>query len=253
MKRLAVVLMLVLSSASVFALQYENPMLNMTVPSGLEQGRMYFTFEHNFYQTFHNYPSTDFLALLDNGANMNISLRYLAIAGLEISAGYTVLNREKLAGLSYVLKFPDIYFNVQANIQLFSYHDFVHDNEDTNLFYSLAIQSEPMLDDRLIFSLDAAYDGYNENIGLAIGASFKVLTDIALLGEYYYPVVKIDGANSAIGAAGIYFFGFKIQTSGHQFIFKFGNSYEMGMRRLMMGTKNLDMYAGFEIMRLIVF
>jgi hypothetical protein len=252
MKRLFITTALVLAAGFVFAAQYENPMLNMSVPSGLEQGQMYFYFEHKFYQTLHNYPNNDLFAVFDNSANMNIGLRYMAFAGLEVSAGYTVQNREKLAGASYALKFPGLYFNLQAGIQLFSYHDYIHDNEDTNLFYSLALQSIPLFDDKFLLSLDAAYDGYNENPGFGIGASYEVFRGLSVLAEYY-PAVKADPNNTLIGSTGCYSFGFKIQTSGHQFIFKFGNSYDVGMRRLMLGTKTQDVYAGFEIMRLINF
>lgn len=252
MKRILLALCVMLQSFLVFAAQYEEPMLNMGVPSGLDQGQMYFKFDHKFYQGLNSYPDDDLFALLDNSVNMNLELRYMAVAGLEVNAGYTTDNREQMLGLSYVLQFPDLFFNVQAGLQYFTYRDFVNNNYNQNVFYSVSIQSVPFFDDRLIISLDAAFDGFVQNPGMAIGASFEVFDDISVLAEYY-PVIKLDPANTLVGATGVYFFGFKMQTFGHQFIFKFGNSTDMGMRRFMLGTDTLDLYAGFSIMRLIRF
>jgi hypothetical protein len=252
MKKFIFVLLVVFAAMPVFAVQYEAPMLNMTVPTGLEQGQMYFKFDARFAQDLRTYPSDDLFALLDNSADINIELRYLAAAGLEINAGYTTVNREQTAGLSYVLKFPDLFFNVQAGIQYFTFKGPAPDKYEQNLFYSLSIQSVPLLDEKLFISVDAAFDGYAANPGLAIGVSYEVLMDISIIAEYY-PVIKIDAANGFVGATGVYSFGFKIETSGHQFIFKCGNSTDIGMRRMMLGTNTLDMYAGFSIMRLIRF
>jgi hypothetical protein len=252
MKKMVVAVLLLLSAAPVFALQYENPMLNMAVPSGLEKGQMYFQFEQKFYQALNSYPDSDHFALLDGGANLNISIRYMAIAGIELNAGYTVLSREKTAGASYVLNLIDLNFNIQAGLEFFSYYDYARSSDDQNLFYYLALQNTPLLDGRLIFTADAAYDGYNKNPGAAIGVSYEVVRGLSVLAEYY-PVIKTDKNNKNIGDISCYSAGFKIQTSGHQFIFKFGNSYSMGIRQLMLGVKTQDIYAGFEIMRLIVF
>jgi hypothetical protein len=139
-----------------------------------------------------------------------------------------------------------------AGIQFFTYADYIHNNYDQNLFYSLSIQSVPLLDEKLVVSIDAAFDGYALNPGFAVGASYEFIRDISILAEYY-PLVKVDPKNDCVGTTGVYSFGLKIQTSGHQFIFKFGNSTDIGMRRLMLGTDSLDIYAGFSIMRLIRF
>lgn len=252
MKKFIAALFLIMAAAQAFAAQYETPMLNMTVPTGLKQGEFYVKFEHKFFQSFRGYPSDELFALFDGAANTCIELRYLAIAGLEVNASYITSNREQTIGLSYVFNFPGLFFNVQAGIQFFTYKDYIHNNYDQNLFYLAAVQSAGLLDNRLIISLDAAYDGYSMNPGLAIGVSYEVLADISILAEYY-PVIRIDPDNGLIGTAGIYALGFKIQTSGHQFIFKFGNSADIGTRRLMMGADSLDMFAGFTIMRLIRF
>ena len=252
MKKTVLILFLLSAAGCIFAAQYENPMLNMDVPTGLEQGQTYFKFDHKFYQALDKYPKNDMFALFDNQVNMNIELRYLAVAGLEINAGYTTKNREQTAGLSYALNFHELHFSVQAGLEFFTYRDSVHGNFDQNLFYSLDIQSEPLLDDKLILSLDAGYDGYALNPGLAIGASYEILRDISLLAECY-PVIKLAAQNDCIGPTSVYFVGFKIQTSGHQFIFKFGNSTDIGMRRMMLGVTKSDLYAGFSIMRLIRF
>jgi len=252
MKKLVLVLFLFLSAGCIFAAQYENPMVNMDVPTGLEQGQMYIKFDHKFYQALNMYPKDDMFAIFDNLVNMNLELRYLAVAGLEINAGYTTANREQTAGVSYVLKFHDLHFNAQAGIEFFTYRDFTHSDYDQNLFYSLDLQSEPLLDDTLVISLDAAYDGYAQNPGLGIGASYEILRNISIMAEYY-PLIKANLKSDCLGTTGVYFAGLKFQTSGHEFILKFGNSSDIGMRRMMLGASRLDLYAGFEIMRLVMF
>ena len=232
--------------------QYESPMLNMTVPSGLEDGQAYFTLNHKFLQSLRAYPEDNLYALFDGGVNMNLYFRYMPAWDIEIKFGYTTKNREQTAGLSYTLKTPKILFNSQVDVQFFSYADYVQNNFAQNLFYLLSLQSVAFWDDRVVVSVDAGYDGYNEHIGLGIGASMEIVRHIRLLAEYY-PVFLREDRSVNVGTTGCYAFGIKLDTFGHQFIFKAGNSADTSTRRMMLGTTTQDVYIGFTIMRLIAF
>jgi hypothetical protein len=251
-KKIIIIAISFFIAAAVYAEQFENPMLNMTVPSGLEDGQAYFVLNNNFLRTLHDYPTDDLYALFDDGVNMNLNFRYMTVSGLEAKVGYTTKNREQTAGISYVYKNPKLFLSSQLDVQFFSCVDYVHNNFDQNLFFLLSMQSVPLIDDKVVVSADAGYDAFNENIGLAIGLSYEVLSHLNLLAEYY-PVFKGADSNQNIGTSGCYSFGIKLDTFGHQFIFKVGNSPDTGTRRLMLGTDRQDIYIGLTIMRLIAF
>ncbi len=247
MKRILFAMLFVLTAAMVSAGQYENPMLNMTVPSGLENGQTYLEIEHKFSQSFYSYPKDDFFAVLNYGSNIKIGLRYMIWEGIEAKIAYISYHREKTAGISYVLKTPQLGFNSQLDVQLLNYQDLNYASPVVqNFFYQLSLQTVPLLDDRVYLSLDLGYDGYNTNPGMGIGISVMAIKHLSLLAEYY-PVLKAVGNNTT----GCFSFGLKIDTAGHQFIIRLGNSAEIGTRGLMHGTTNQDLFLGFEIMRLI--
>lgn len=252
MKRILLIVAALMLAAAASADQYEAPMLNMDVPSGLQQNQLYFTFEHNFLQSLRTYPSDDVFAVLDNGANLGINLRYRIIAGLEAEAGYVTANREKTVGLSYQARFEQAFLSVGASVRFFSYEDFVNSNTDQNFFYAVCLQSVPLLDEKLTVSLDAAFDGYNGTFGMAVGAGYEVIRNLVIIAEYF-PVIKSGDDESFLGEYGIYVFGIRYQTFGHQFMVKFANTTAIGMRRMMLGSGTLDVYAGIEIMRLAAF
>ncbi len=251
-KTIALVIAFMLAAVFIFAEQYENPMLNMTVPSGLEDGQAYIVINHMFLSTLHDYPTDDFYAVFDGGANFGLGFRYMIGWGIEAKAGYTTKNREQSAGLSYTFKAPKLFFNAQADVSFFSYRDFVHSNYDQNLFYLLSLQSVPLLDDIFVLSVDAGYDGYNQNFGMSVGLSAEVLKHLRVIAEYY-PVFKGPDASPLIGNTGYFSFGLKYDTFGHQFILRAGNSSDIGTRVLMLGTNKQDIYVGLTIMRLIAF
>lgn len=252
MKKVLVIIFFVLLVAAARAEQFESPMLNMTVPSGLESGQAYVTINLKSMQSLRNYPKDDLYAIVDNGVNMDLSFRYMAGLGIEAKAGYITANREQYAGLSYTFLTPKLFFNSQFDVQFFSCKDSTTPGYDQNLFYLLSFQSVPLIDDRLSASFDLGYDGFNEHIGLGMGISYEIIRHIRILAEYY-PALKTDSQNPDIGDTGCYSFGLKIDTFGHQFIFKAGNSCDMGTRRMMLGAKTQDVFIGLTIMRLIAF
>ena len=254
MKKILVLMLALVAALPAFAAQYEMPFLNMVVPSGLEQNQMYFNFEHKFYQALNRYPSNDPFAVLNNGANLNVSLRYMPLEGLEVNAGYSSRQKEKLIGASYAMKMPALYFNWQAGLQFFSYEDTAFTQASQNLYYYIALQSVPFLEELLSVSLDLSYDGYEGMFGMAAGLSVAVIKNLSVVAEFY-PYFEGGGEDTAVTSEKfpVYAFGLIYRTSGHQFMLKFSNSPEMGMRRMNCGADSLDLYAGISIMRLIEF
>jgi hypothetical protein len=251
MKKTYLAVVLVLLSAALFAEQFENPMLNMTVPSGLEDSQAYIVINHKFMRTLYNYPKDDLYAVFDGGANFNLDFRYMIGWNIEAQAGYTTTNREQTAGLSYTFNTPKLFFNSSVDVQFFTYRDPATGTFNQNLFYLLSLQTIPFFEERAVLTADAGYDGFNSHIGLGLGASYEIFKHIRVLAEYF-PVFNETGSTAA-GTTGCYSFGVKIDTFGHQFMFTAGNSSQIGTRRMMLGTNVQDVFVGLKIMRLIAF
>ncbi len=265
MKKIAITALLVLLTAGISAVQYETPLLDMTVPSGLTDNSLYFNFGHKFGQPLNDYPSNNSFALLKNGATLNLALRYMVWNGIEAKAAYDSLADEKNIGLSYARKFPELFFSAQADLQFFSYDDPGRFQTAKNFFYLISLQSVPLVDNRFTIAVDAGYDGYFDTTRFALGISAEVIKDVALVFEYYPqpPALSAgdgDGDEDGGGAAvsgpavnGCYSIGIKYATYGHQFMLKFGNSTAMETRTLMQGTTSENIYVGISIMRLVDF
>jgi len=259
MKKILLLTLFLFAAFLACAVQYESPMLNMTVPSGLSDGQTYLEVEHKFLRSFASYPTNDLFAVLNYGSNIKIGLRYMIWEGIEAKVAYTSYHREKMAGLSYCLKTPQFGFNSQVDVRYFNYEDVSQDfypdyypkvtkGAVSNLFYQLSMESVPFLDDRVNVALNLGYDGHKNMPGMGLGLSVEVFDHFRLLADYY-PVLKVVDGNTT----GCFSLGMKIDTSGHQFIIRVGNSPEIGSKDLMHGTKSQDIYLGFEIMRLIAF
>jgi len=261
MKKFFIFVLVLLAAASVYgkdAPQYEKPMLDMYVPSGLVDNKMYVDFGHKLYRSLANYPSNDIFALVKSGANFNIGLRYMIWNGIEVNTAYDTSKDEKNIGASYVMKFPQLFFNAQAGLQFFDYEDPARGQQARNFFYSLSAQTVPLLDDRFTAAIDLAWDGYLNVFRTALGINFEVLKGLSISLEYY-PQIQLEGGDGEDAApagpqmSGVYGFGIKYATYGHQFMLKFGNSPEIEAKQLMQGVTKQDIYVGFTIMRLIDF
>ncbi len=252
MRKFLLIAVVFFSVTAARAEQFESPMLNMTVPSGLDDGQAYLTLDGRFSQSLNGYPKGDLFALLDNGVNFGINFRYMAEFGIEAKAGYITNNREQFAGLSYAFYAQKFFFNSQLDVQFFSYKNQTQPEYAQNLFYLLSLQSVPFYEDRITASVDLGYDGYNSHIGLGLGLSYEIINHFRLLAEYY-PLLKDSGTSPDMGNTGCYSFGVKFDTFGHQFILKAGNSVDVGTRRMLLGVKTQDAYIGLTVMRLIAF
>ena len=259
MKRLAVFVLVFLATVPLFAVQYEKPMIDMVVPSGLENNQMYVNFGHKFYRTLAGYPGNDMFALLKSGANLNLQLRYMIWNGIEVKAAYDLGNDEKNIGLSYVLKFPQLFFNTQADFQFFDYEDLVLGQQARNLFYLVSVETIPLWNDRVTAAINVGYDGYYNTARFGIGACVEVIKDLSLTAEFYPNGLggegddEEGGGSGAAAAKSVFSFGLKYFTYGHQFMLKFGNSAEMEPRMLMQGAATNEIFVGLSMMRLVDF
>ena len=260
MKKILYAVIFVLANAAAYAIQYEVPMLDLTVPSGLADKQMYFNFGHKFMQSLNDYPSGDTSAIFKNGASLNLNARYMIWNGIEVKAGYDTLSDEKNVGVSYVKKLPAAFFNAQLDVQFFSYDDkALRGQTAKNFFYLLSAQTVPLLDERFTAAIDLGYDGYFQRAVMGLGLSFMVIKDLTIVAEYY-PVIPVINKEDGEGATsvdpeinGCYGIGIRYSTYGHQFMLKFGNSTQMEARQLMQGTSADNIYVGISIMRLIDF
>ncbi|MEI7542171.1 MAG: DUF5777 family beta-barrel protein [bacterium] len=254
MKKIFITIILAMASVTLFAVQYEMPMLDLTVPSGLTNNQMYFNFGHKMMQALNKYPTDNVFALLKNGASLNLNLRYMVGAGFEFKAGYDTIADEKNIAVSWVQKIPSIYLNAQVDLQFFGYTDAERTQTAINFFYLLSLQTVPFLDERVTVAVDLGYDGYLQKQAMGLGVSILTLKDITLVGEYY-PVFEAEADEdiTATEKVACYSFGIRYATYGHQFMLKFGNSTQMETRQLMQGTTANNLYFGISIMRFIDF
>ena len=226
----------------------EPSKLNLRVPTELESKQMILGIQHRFYGTL-----KDELLGMNAGANTGLNIRYLVWSKLEINGAFARYQKEYTIGAGYAFFIPQFWLKSQINVEFFDYEKLGLSTRRHNLFYSAALQTEPILK-RIIPTVNIAYDGYNQRIGLGagldIGFEFEIgpLEGIHIIGEYF-PVLNRD--IEVNGPKNCFTTGLKFNTYGHHFMFLVGNTSEIGTRRLMLGSYNNDLYLGFTIHRLI--
>ena len=245
-------IILLFAAQSTFSL--EPSKINLRVPTGLEPKQMVLGIQHRFYGNLEN----EFLGI-NAGANTGISLRYLIRSKLEMNGSLVRNQKEYTIGAGYAFFIPQIWFKSQVSVEFFNYEKLgLPDSVSTrrgNLFYSLALQSDPIIN-RIIPTINIAYDGYNQRLGLGAGIDFGFTFEIGplegmnIIGEYY-PIINRD--NDVNGSKNCFTAGLKFNTYGHHFLFLVGNTAEIGLRRFMLGANNNDLHLGFTIHRFIGF
>jgi hypothetical protein len=238
----------ILASSQLFA--FESSMLNLKVPSNLDGKSLLLEVQHRFKGVLTEDP-LDNLFGLDSGANVSFGLRYAIIPRLELNAAYTTYEGEYRVGASYAHHQPEIFLMVQADAQYFNFER--SGERNGNFFYSIAAQSYPIAE---IFApvVNFAYDSYHERFGIGVGlqAGFDwwlgPIERISLIGEYY-PV--LDEEDAITGPENYFAAGVRVDTDGHRFMLQVGNGWNIGSRRLMLGTGTNDIYVGFNIQRLL--
>jgi hypothetical protein len=241
-----------------FAVQYEDSMLNLSVPSGLEPGQAYFNVGHKLFYDFSQYKrgSDDIFVPLLYPANIDIGLRYMFIPGLEISARVFGFATEKVIAAGYSHDFSDQFIKAKVEANFFSYDLPLSGNSVQNLnsyFYLATLQSHYILD-RLSLTADAGYNMNTKETLLGAGASLRLfqnegelVNSMNLIYEIY-PCLK-DGV-------GRYSVGLKIMTHGHQFMLFLGNSEQQGIMNAQSDVNDDPakcLRFGFNIQRLIQF
>lgn len=237
-KTLLVILVLLIPQT---LLSYDSGMLNLRVPTNLEQGQAEFVVKHRFYGKISDETWDTFFGM-DGGANVGISFRYSILEKFEFKISRTRLQKEYTTGLSYAYVISKV-LHGQADIQLFSLKPGTQVREKA-FFYQLAVQSAPVLK-KFTTVVNIGYDAYNEQAGLGLGVDVGILESLSIIGEYF-PVLEGDDEVDCFA------FGFRIQTYGHRFMFLLGNSRQIGTRRLMLGSDTRDLYFGFNIHRLLL-
>jgi hypothetical protein len=151
---------------------------------------------------------------------------------------------------------PDLFLRTQAYIQFFGTQTVpgVASSWKNNALYQINLQSEPIVG-KILPAINFIYDGLAEKFGIGTGLDIAVREDLDIVGEYFPVVgtrdsVPFSGGRSMVNC---YSVGFKISTPGHHFMFSVSNSTDLGVRRLMRGTYNNNIYFGFNIQRLISF
>ncbi|MCK5118397.1 MAG: hypothetical protein KAQ78_02375, partial [Candidatus Latescibacteria bacterium] len=110
----AVVLVLLIPQA---ALSYEDGMLNLSVPTELEEGQTEFVVQHRFYGKIAEEPLDTFFGM-DMGANVRIGLRVALREKLELIVSHIRIQKEYIVGLSYAYVVPDR-LRSQAEVRFF--------------------------------------------------------------------------------------------------------------------------------------
>ncbi len=247
-----ILLILLLLGLSNNGLGFETSSLNLRVPSALERNSLVFEVQHRFYGVLTEDPFDHFFGL-DFGGNVNLGVRYAVVDLLELNVSYTTLEKEYRVGASYAYRSPQI--PVQGQIEL-QYFNFKRNNEtEDNIYCCAALQTNPIVG---IFTpvVNLGYDGYNEKFGFGFGLEagfnwqFGPVERVSMIGEYF-PVVESE---ELVTNDNNYFaFGLKVDTYGHHFMLQVSNGWNIGPRRLMLGTPMDDVYLGFNIHRLLKF
>lgn len=230
-------------------LAYEQSMLNLTVPTGLESGEGEFRVQHRFYGKVFDDPFDDPLESpfgTNEGVNVDLGVRYQFWPNTEASLSYGTDLREVVLGASYAVSAPGVPLRGQVDFQFFSFEPSPAADRENNFYGQISLQAGPFLE-RLAPVVNFGYDGNAEKTGLGLGLSVVVFRKLELTGEYF-PLLyeeEIDEREDCFAL------GLKINTSGHHFVMLFGNGIEIGPRRLMRGAFDRDLRVGFAIHRIL--
>ena len=225
-------------------------MADLTVPTQLPQKSLEINILHRFLRT----PSAPFPDNFITLANVNLDLRYELWSKLEVGAGWLFLPKEYDFHAAYSYFLPELYLRTQAYIQFYGTQTVFGDASTwkNNALYQINLQSEAIAG-RIFPTINLMYDGLDQKFGLGTGLDVAVREDMDIVGEYF-PVLGTRDSDPFSGPlVNCYSVGFKITTPGHHFMFSVSNSTDIGVRRLMRGTFNNNIYFGFNIQRLVSF
>jgi hypothetical protein len=207
-------LLIVLTALPGLIFSYEKyAMLNLSVPSDLEERQMQFSIAHRFYGVATEKPLETFFGM-HGGANPGLGVHVVVAKGIGISGAYV-----------FNFPFPAWLFQFQIEGEYFSFEQAINCRK-SHMFFQMVSRIEPLFN-RFTPVFNLGYDGYNEKLGLGLGADIQITENMHFIGEYY-PIIDSELENR-------------------------GNSYGLGNRSLMQGTDSNDLHFGFTIHRFFEF
>ena len=235
----------VLCAASVVTAAYEQSMLNMKVPSDLNQYELDFVVQHRFYGVIGQGSLEDVLDLmgLGAGARVGMGLRFMVLPWLELESSYVFDDRELTFGTAVTYNAVR-YVDLLGAILIAASGD---GGRSGTLFAQVAAQGRPMFD-RLTPAASLGYDLSSSSLVLSLGLSVEVVEWIRIIAEIH------PNVGGSLDENGVIAVGFIVHTAGHQFAFLAGNSSGLGQSNLAPSSRSYDSFSlGFNIQRLTSF
>ena len=236
---------------SQFAFSFDQEMPNLKTPLNIEEKEGTFTVVHHFDHQNDNPFNI-------SAANVLIGFQYMAWQKLSFSFDHSYITTEKeiAFGAGYSFSFPQAFIETQIDFQYLNFEPSDITNRQNSFFILGSLRSlpDPVIEKiRLISNI--GYDSFNERPGLGFGIDINILKDhgtlqaLNIFGEYLPVLDKDIGIDTYVGDTNTYTFGVAILTYGHQFLITAGNTFDLGTRRLMLGSDTNRIFVGFNIKR----
>jgi hypothetical protein len=233
-------------------MSYENSMLNLYSPSGLIKGNGEISLKHRFLGDISRKPLDDFFGM-DEGANVNLGIRYQLLQNFEVKLEYCRLKTEYLSGLAYLFKHENIPLSAQIDVAYFHFKEpMLNGDVRANFLYNLSLQTDPLWE-KFILTTNSGYDGYYQRFVSGLGLLYQVNKKISFITEYY-PVQDKNTSDEKLlrylGKKSATAFGMKYDTYGHHFKFMISNNENFNVHRLSLGSSGKNIWKfGFNIER----
>jgi len=228
---------------------FEAGQLSLDTPNVLKKGEGSFNIRHRF---FGELDDTEKFLGMDDGGNMNLSLKYAVMDNLLIGVDHTKDENAYGVGIEYAKDFE--WMNTGLRLNGFRLNHSRFEETQKSYMFNGSLQT-PNYFDHLRLTGNLGYDAFYEHTIAGVGVDLNVnnfisyLTfteQISLLGEYYPQIDKVEGVS---GKNDAYAFGVKFQTYGHHFELLATNSFNMDARTMSLGTNSDDLHFGFNINR----
>jgi hypothetical protein len=236
----------------------ERNLADLCVPVQIPAKSLEINILHRFYRT----PNADFPDNFITMGNVNIALRYVVWSTLEVGTGWVFNPKEYEFHAAYSYFAPKLFLRTQAYVQIFGAQIFDDQGASwkNNGLYQINLQSEPItfgknfpIIENIVPTLNFIYDGLAQEFGIGTGIDIALPGDFDLVGEYFPVLGTRDTTLGGTQFVNCYSVGIKKTTFGHHFIFSVSNSTDLGVRHLMRGAWDNNIYFGFNIQRLISF
>jgi hypothetical protein len=245
---------LLLMAATIYAYE-EKCMPDLVVPTDIPPKNLEATIVHRLDRN----PAGQFPDNFMTSANARLGVRYVVWSKIEAGADYLYCSSSLISPKEFSLHtaysyfIPKLFLRTQVDLLFFGAQQPGFETPwDYNMLYQLNVQSEPFWK-RVLPVINLAYDGLLKKFGMGGGIDVAVAENIDIVGEYYPAIGARDTTPEGNQNVNCYSVGVKITTYGHHFLFTLGNSTDIGVRHLMHGAKNNNIYFGFNLQRLFAF